>query len=131
MPYSTQLLWKVLPKKVGHNRQAISTMLTYFCKYNFLQIACCRVNLPSSCPSLVYLEDMYGICKPNVPLLVILYFECVTSITALSPCWLIPYYSKLILDYFFISILSISKQLNSRIKTVPVYMKLTRCCYRQ
>ena len=27
-------------------------------------------NLPSSCPSLVYLADIYGIKKSNVPLLI-------------------------------------------------------------
>ena len=35
VPHSTRLKLKFLPKKVGHNGTALSTLLSYFCKKNF------------------------------------------------------------------------------------------------
>ena len=35
VPHSTRIKLKFLPKKVGHNGTALSTLLSYFCKKNF------------------------------------------------------------------------------------------------
>ena len=55
----------------------METIVTYFLRYKFQpksgavrHYLAGTPNLPSSCPSLVYIADMYGIYKSYAPLLI-------------------------------------------------------------
>ena len=70
VPYSTRFWWKFLPKKVGRNGYHVALLL----QVKFLPKLCAVMyylagtpNLPTSCPSLVYIADIHGVYKSKYP----------------------------------------------------------------
>ena len=68
---------EILLTKVGQLGRYSNSIVTYILRLNFPSKSCAvwhylaeTPDFPSSCPSLVYLADMYVIYKSNVPLLI-------------------------------------------------------------
>ena len=66
------ILVEILLTKVGQYGRGCLSIVTYFSPKSgaVRHYLAGTPNLPSSCPSLVYLADMYGIYKSYVPLLI-------------------------------------------------------------